>query len=66
MANGTNDFTFSAAGQALGFGSNTSGESDEDRRKRLQAIAQAQNKLGAGSSYSAAGQALLAYGGGSS
>jgi hypothetical protein len=62
----SNGFTFSAAGQALGFGSTASGESDEDRRKRLQAIAQAQNKLSAGSNYSAAGHALLSYGGGGS
>jgi hypothetical protein len=58
---------FSPAGQALGFGgADTSSaipaESEEDKRKRLAAIASAQAKLGggvaSGSPLSAAGMAL--------
>lgn len=55
---------FSAPGLSS-LSSGTPLETDEDRRKRLAAIAQQQSRLGASSNYntSAVSSALMAYGG---
>jgi hypothetical protein len=64
VADGSDTSSFSAAGQALGLGNNATAETDEQRKKRLASIAQAQSKLNGGQNFSAAGQALLNYGAG--
>ena len=61
--------SFSPAGTALGFGDTgllnpADAETEEQKRKRLAAIAQSQSRLSGSSNYSPAGQALMSGGGG--
>jgi hypothetical protein len=58
-----NNLTFSPAGQALGLGAAPGdvAETEDEKKKRLAAIAQSQSRLNGGQNFSAAGQALMSY-----